>query len=175
MSDRALTARPSAALTARRPRSFAASLVAGSLACLLVGCGSEDTQDDPGPDAAGFACAKPTDSYHAGLTKLGARNHFRITLLDADPAPPARYDNRWTVAVENAASAPVLGATLRVSPDMPEHGHGALRPVVVTELGDGRYQLDSIYLHMPGYWEVPIEVDAGGEVDEASFTSCILP
>ncbi|MBX3181738.1 MAG: FixH family protein [Polyangiaceae bacterium] len=162
MSQRTLAARSSSWLIA-------------PLVLSLLGCGSDDAGDEPGPDAQGFACAQQTDSYHAGLSKLGAASRFRVTLLDADPAPPARYDNRWTLAVEDAASSPVLGATLRVNPDMPEHGHGVLRPVIVAELGDGRYQLDDVYLHMPGYWEIPIEVRSGDTVDEVRFAFCILP
>jgi hypothetical protein len=60
----------------------------------------------------------------------------------------------------------VTGASLIVTGGMPAHDHGMpTRPRVTEELGDGVYQLDGMRFHMGGYWEVSIEIEAGGVRD----------
>jgi len=46
---------------------------------------------------------------------------------------------------------------------MPDHKHGMnYRPTIVS-LGEGRYRVDGLVFHMPGRWELAIDVRAGEE------------
>ena len=55
-----------------------------------------------------------------------------------------------------------------VDATMPEHKHGMnYRPTIVS-LGDGRYRVDGLVFHMPGRWELAIDVRAGEESERLS-------
>ena len=50
-----------------------------------------------------------------------------------------------------------------VEATMPDHKHGMnYRPTIVAA-GDGRYRAEGMVFHMPGRWEVAIDVRAGEE------------
>jgi len=50
-----------------------------------------------------------------------------------------------------------------VEATMPEHKHGMnYRPTIVSA-GDGRYRAEGMVFHMPGRWEVAMDVRAGEE------------
>jgi len=63
----------------------------------------------------------------------------------------------------------VAGATVTVTPFMPDMGHGLDTPPVVTEddMGMGMYTATWTYT-MAGLWEVDIEVDSTSGVDMAT-------
>ena len=50
-----------------------------------------------------------------------------------------------------------------IDAQMPEHKHGMnYRPTIVSA-GDGRYRAEGMVFHMPGHWELAIDVRAGEE------------
>ncbi|WP_170332037.1 FixH family protein [Ruegeria arenilitoris] len=59
--------------------------------------------------------------------------------------------------------------TLRVDATMPAHQHGMNYVPKVTELGDGLFRVDDMLFHMPGLWELQVDVGFGGE--PVSYTS----
>ena len=76
----------------------------------------------------------------------------------------------WTLHVEDAAGAPVENAVIAVDGDMPQHGHGlSTSPRVTKYLGNGDYQVDGLKFHMPGWWIVEFEIEAGGQKDQVTF------
>lgn len=152
-----------------------APLVTASV--LLAGC-SSDSEDNGGSGGSGgteYKCTHATDTYSVGLSKLGTEGVFEVMLMDADPAPPSKKQNTWTVHVKDADGNDVSGATLTVNPNMPEHGHGSTQTTAVTDLGDGMYELSPVYLQMAGYWAIPITVTLGSESDTAQFDFCVAP
>ncbi len=55
-----------------------------------------------------------------------------------------------------------------IDAQMPEHKHGMnYRPTIVS-LGDGRYRVEGMVFHMPGRWEINIDVRAGEESERLS-------
>jgi len=55
-----------------------------------------------------------------------------------------------------------------VDAQMPEHRHGMnYRPTIVA-LGEGRYRVDGMVFHMPGRWEISLDVRAGEESERLS-------
>lgn len=72
----------------------------------------------------------------------------------------------WTLHLEDAGGAPILGATIEADGGMPQHDHGLpTRPRITKELGNGDYQLDGIRFHMRGDWELTFTVEAEGKTD----------
>ena len=55
-----------------------------------------------------------------------------------------------------------------VDAQMPEHKHGMnYRPTIVS-MGEGRYRVEGMVFHMPGRWEINIDVRAGEESERLS-------
>lgn len=52
----------------------------------------------------------------------------------------------------------------RVDASMPAHKHGMNYRPTIRPLGDGRFRIDGMMLHMAGQWEFAFEVVAGKEV-----------
>jgi hypothetical protein len=52
---------------------------------------------------------------------------------------------------------------LRVDAVMPAHQHGLNYTPKVTALGDGVFQVEGILFHMPGLWELQVDVDFKGQ------------
>jgi hypothetical protein len=151
-----------------------------SVALLLsftAACSGSDGPDEPLPPADDGVCADDTsgETYAAGMTFDGKKGLTTVTLEEASPAPPVASQNTWTIAITDAAGAPVVGATLTVEPFMKHggSGHGTAAKVVVSELGDGRYLLSNVYLNMVGSWITTIGITAGSTTDEVQIGFCV--
>jgi len=142
---------------------------------VLAACGG----GAPAPDASN-PCLNETraDTFAVGLDKRGTSGTFDFTLMSGEPAPPARGDNTWVLQVNTMVSgvvgAPLTGASLTVTPFMPDHGHGTPIKVNVTETSTaGQYQLSPINMWMPGYWETTVKASENTSSDTAVFKFCI--
>ena len=137
-------------------------------AAVLAGCGGDDLEhDDSQP-----TCEEDTrdDAFVAGISKTGDAS-YSLSILDGQPAPPIKGDNRWSVEVRDGSGALVAGVTLEAEPFMPDHGHGTAVDPIVTEDGDGIYTIDPVNFFMPGYWETTVTVvDLGATDDESDDT-----
>lgn len=144
----------------------------------LFPCGDTDAGIAPVDDAnaplecAGYTVAN-SDVYAPGLEVAGAEGLVSITLLSANPAPPAQGGNTWTIQLRDKNAQPRTGATFtwQMSPWMPCMEHGSPVSPVVTEQGtDGTYQVDPVYLTMPGIWTITFDVHTStGQEDKVVF------
>ena len=163
-------------MTGTLKRNVAAALGA-SVAALLCGCSADTNEPGMSMDPAkskSQVCGESGESFFAGMSKMGDSGVLSVTIVEAMPAPPARYDNTWTMEVLDAEGNPVDDATLRVSGWMPEHGHGTPRDADIVPLGDGRYEAAPINLFMPGLWRITVEVSSqSGETDATRFLFCV--
>jgi hypothetical protein len=112
-------------------------------------------------------------AYAPGLAVSSQADAVTVTLLESDPGPPVRGTNAFTVRVADGSGADLAGATLMVTPTMPDHGHTTTAPTV-TANADGTYTISGLYFFMDGIWQVSILVatDAGA-VGTVSFDFCI--
>ena len=76
--------------------------------------------------------------------------------------PSVVGDNTLTLELRDASGDPLEGATVKVSPWMPAHGHGSA-DVMLEERDPGRYVGERVYFNMPGIWELRIHIDADRE------------
>lgn len=53
---------------------------------------------------------------------------------------------------------------LKADATMPEHRHGMNYRPAITPLGDGRFRVEGMMLHMAGRWELAFEVQSGKEL-----------
>jgi len=148
------------------------TLVFAVLPLAIVGCGGDDDDDDDDDSTIGCQDDPNADTYVANLSKPGDAGAFTFVLVSSEPAPPGKGDNTWIVRVTDPGGAPVPGATLGVSPFMPEHGHGSnVEPVVAPNGGD--FTITTLRLFMTGLWEVTLDAEAEDTSDSAVFRFCI--
>ncbi len=160
------------AFLGRLPLAFALALTACD-----QGGDADDGNDEGADDGPSNPCETEDrdDTYMLGLTKTGEQ--VKVKFVDAVPAPPARFDNTWTVEVLDMDDMPMDGMELEVTPFMPDHQHGT---TVVTNVEEGaapgQYVLDPVNLHMAGLWEVTIEITLpDSTTDSVVFAFCIEP
>ena len=78
--------------------------------------------------------------------------------------------------IDTATGTPIDGATVPITPFMPEHGHGTNPEFYTTEAtGDaGTYESVPMDLFMSGLWTLTFSVQSGDVVlDESTFTFCM--
>jgi hypothetical protein len=115
------------------------------------------------------------DDYSLGLTHAGA--WAQVEFVAAEPSPPSRGDNTWTVRVRDQAATARADLTIGVSPFMPDHGHGSsVRCDVEAGEEPGTYVLTPVNFFMPGLWQVTLQIDASDEPeDDVMFSFCVDP
>lgn len=152
-----------------------------SLAVLAAACHGGQT----GPDAdEARACETSMrgDTFAVGLKHAGMNGLYDFTLVSANPPTPSRQQlGTWVIQISWDAnpSQAITGASLTVSPFMPDHQHGpgAYTPQVQelpSPAPPGQYQISDINTWMPGYWEITIDAMTPDMVkDTAVFKVCV--
>jgi hypothetical protein len=77
--------------------------------------------------------------------------------------------NTVDIIVHDWTDADVMGADIKLTPWMPEMGHGVREEPVVVERGGGLYSVENIDIMMPGHWELRIDVGKEGVTDSVVF------
>jgi hypothetical protein len=89
-----------------------------------------------------------------------------FTAAVTHPTPvPVEQLHTWTVRLFNRKHQAVTHARIKVTGDMPEHGHGLPTAPVAVERGRGVYQLQGMMFQMPGRWYVQLRVRAANRLD----------
>jgi hypothetical protein len=143
-------------------------------AVVVTACsGDDDPSSSSGaPPQTGCAADNRKDVYTAGLVKPAG--DLSVKLVEASPAPPAKGTNTMTIEVRDGAGNPVDGATITVTPFMPDHAHGSAVKPIVTPSGSGKYAVEKVYLAMAGLWKLTVAVQMpGGALHEAAFQFCL--
>ena len=147
---------------------FAVCLLAP--ACSDSGGNSVDASDD---GMIGCKTDPLAQVYTANMTQMGP-NHITFMLVSGNPAPPAKYNNTWTIKLLDGAGHPVTDATMTAMPFMPRHGHGTSIVPTVTNNGDGTYGVGILYFFMAGLWQVTLQVtQSSAGADTGIFSFCV--
>ena len=153
----------------------------GALALLALPLAACTTSTGGGTGGTGATTESLCDadpraqSYAAGMSAATADGALKVSFADASPAPPGKGMNTWTIQVTDAQGKPVSGATVVLTPFMPDHGHGPSTLPQVTPMADaGMYQLSLIDLFMPGIWQNTFTITpASGPAGSVVFTFCV--
>lgn len=109
-------------------------------------------------------CSLPLTAFAAEATyrALSTDGLYRLTAIpEFEPVSINRL-HRWTLALETADGEPVSAAELTLTGGMPEHNHGLPTQPRITECaGEGEYLLEGMRFHMPGTWELVVDIEAG--------------
>ena len=146
---------------------------------MVAGCAAPQSMDEDLSTGTGGGCSAVTeeaDDYFVGFQRSGSV--VTVEFVDANPAPPARGDNRWEILVTDAASTPLEDLELEVVPFMVAHGHGTPVEVEVTPVdgAPGHYILDPVNMFMAGIWDVTMTFTLPDATqDETVFKFCVDP
>lgn len=145
------------------------------LSAALAGCGGASMTDTPDGGFSGCVGDTRADSYMAGMLKTGKNGKLTAELATSDPGPPIKGTNTWNVVVKDSAGAPVDGATILVTPFMPDHNHGTQVRAVVTPMSDGTYAITPLYFFMSGLWQTTLDIRSadGMTTDSVVFSFCV--
>lgn len=142
----------------------------------VAGCHGGDVPPDA--DEA-LACINSGrgETYVVGLEHQGMAGALDFKLMSATPAPPGFNDNTWIIQINSMAGgvvgSPAAGASITVTPFMPDHQHGTLKVKVEAMPDAGQYKLTPINMWMPGLWETTIDAQVGAISDRVVFKFCI--
>ncbi|HEV3193827.1 MAG TPA: FixH family protein [Polyangiaceae bacterium] len=144
----------------------------------LAGCSSAPSTTPPAaPSTTATSCSGGqtyhADAYTPNMDKAGDAKAFTFVLVSADPVPPGVNSNTWTLKLLDASGKPVTDATFpTIKTWMPLHGHSSSVLPTAMSNGDGTYKV-SLYLFMPGLWQITFNALAGSVSDSAMFTFCV--
>ena len=62
-----------------------------------------------------------------------------------------------------------MDLTVAVDARMPAHQHGMKQVPSVHPLGDGRFRVEGMLLHMTGHWELYVDVTSGAVTERAQW------
>jgi hypothetical protein len=123
------------------------------------------------------ACAHDTRivPYAVGVEAKATDGALTVHFMDANPAPPTKGNNTWTVQLLDKDGKPVNGATIVTKPFMPDHNHGSsIKPTATAKGTDGTYEINPVNLFMPGVWQITFAVTTPGGLDDSAVVSfCI--
>lgn len=144
---------------ARGGAAAAVTLAAALLAGWTSGCAS--SLPPPGtPPGPGLARGRPS----------AGGSYYVVYVPAPDPIPLNQlFRLEVTVYEGRERSRAAVDAGLAVRGWMPEHEHGMSLVPEVRSLGDGRFAVEGMLFHMPGRWQLEMEVRRGGATERATF------
>ena len=102
--------------------------------------------------------------------RLTQNGSFRVTIASAEQPVPLHKIHQWSVQVTDQGGHPVTGATFKISGGMPQHGHGLpTAPTAHPAGSDGAYVINGVKFSMNGWWELKLQISAGGVTDSVTF------
>ena len=105
--------------------------------------------------------------FDAQPSVFGIYNVAARSLLD--PIAINRMHS-WELTITTSDGAPVAGAKLEISGGMPVHDHGLpTAPKVTKDFNNGTYLIEGIKFHMPGDWELVVDIQTPRGNDRAVF------
>ena len=97
--------------------------------------------------------------------------HFKLHIQVAPQPVRANQNLRLEVEIIDLPE----GATVRFDAAMPDHGHGLALPFTLTQSAPHKWIIEDLVLHMPGYWELYVDVTWDDTTERAQWSWEITP
>ncbi len=114
---------------------------------LLAPCLAAAQPCAPGPGSAQLDSSRYTVALRTAPDPVAVGKHFALELA---------------VCPKSGAKPP---ENVRVDAHMPEHRHGMNYTAEVIPGPGGTYRAQGLMFHMPGHWEILLDLRSGGETD----------
>jgi hypothetical protein len=120
--------------------------------------------------SAATLTSRVPSTLNRSLVKVTHKGSFEVRIASADQPIPLHKIHHWSVEVTDRSGHQVTGATFKVAGGMPQHGHGLPTAPIVRPTGvSGRYDLQGMKFSMTGWWELTLQVSAGGVTEQVTF------
>jgi hypothetical protein len=129
-------------------------LLAAVVVLALAGCGKGDDPKVPAPPAGG------------GKRQVESNGGAYAVSLQTSP-DPVPMNQPFSVSFTVAPKSPGADFTVEVDARMPAHGHGMNVAPKLTRAPDGSYRADGMLFHMPGHWEMYVDITRAGRSERA--------
>jgi hypothetical protein len=152
-----------------------------ALFLLLAGaCGGDEPAPGPRPESPPAEpqptpekpAEKPAPDPDQPTGKISGESNagtYRVTWQSTPSPVPLNATFALEVEVADAAGGDVSTLELAADAAMPDHGHGMNTQPRVTRLGPGRFRVEGMLFHMPGYWELYFDLARGPLRERAQF------
>jgi hypothetical protein len=118
----------------------------------------------------GVAALRPPEARPADDVLATARGlYFTASFTSSVRPVPINTMHTWTVWITDTEGRPVTDASVKISGDMPGHGHGLPTAPVARAIGGGVYALEGMQFQMPGDWYVELQIESAGRRDSVRF------
>jgi len=141
-----------------------------------AGCG-RGAADEPPPATSAASAGAPAVGAAGGAATVAPREitssagTYHVICVMPDPVPLNEpFDLEVRVLDGSDRVTPADQIDLVVDGRMPEHRHGMNVEPLVTRRGDGRFEIEGMRFHMPGYWEIHLDAVApDGAIERAQI------
>ena len=118
----------------------------------------------------GVAALRPQAARPPGDVIATARGQYFTASFTSSVRPvPINAMHTWTVWITDTEGRPVTDAIVKITGDMPGHGHGMPTAPVARAIGGGVYALEGMQFQMPGDWYVELQIESAGRRDSVRF------
>ncbi len=99
-------------------------------------------------------------------SQLSEAGHFRLEWAPDLQPLPLNLLQGWNLQLQDATGQPLDGGVLGIEGGMPAHDHGLpTAPRITSRAGAGNYRLEGLRFHMPGVWELRVQIEHAGRRD----------
>ena len=123
-----------------------------------------------------WGCGKQADSSAGGSSLVGGPSTGAtdggtyFLEYETEPSPiPLSEDFTMRTRVTDASGRWIEDATVVVNALMPAHGHGMNTIPSTAYAGEGWYLTEGMLFHMPGDWQLIIDITADGAVETSTL------
>ena len=135
---------------------------------LMVVCGAENWMAQLTHAAAGHDRSDFAKHFEGSTLQFTDKDLFGVEMV----IPNERLStgiNEIDLIIHDIKHRDIEGATVTVTPWMPEMGHGAFSATEVKEKGGGLYSIGNIVMIMGGHWELRVDIKKGDMEDRVVF------
>jgi len=102
-------------------------------------------------------------------SQFSEKKSFQVSYIPLpDPIPLNQYF-RLKFQVQDAQNNILKTAQIKLDAGMPEHNHGMNVKPLVKNLGQGIFEARGLLFHMPGYWEIYVDIEDKGKLERVIF------
>ena len=138
------------------------------LTLLLAGCAANNQMVQQEHAEADHHQADFAKHFEGSTLQFTEKGLFGVEMVIPDKRLAIGI-NKLDLIVHDRDHGDIEGATVTVTPWMPEMGHGAFSATEVAEKGGGLYSIGNIVMIMGGHWEMRVDIKKGDLEDRVVF------
>lgn len=129
------------------------------------GCGSKNATAADEPKTSAAAAGKAVE-----MRETSGGTYYVTYVPSPDPIPLNKvFELDVRVYRDAALTVPASEVEITVDAAMPTHHHGMNLSPRDKRTADGQFHVTGMLFHMPGYWEIYVDVTANARQERARF------